>query len=147
MTQDNTPIPVTTHFVVKAGSVEQSEQVFVDGVSGMMVGVGVSKIHFHRVVGQEKASGGELREVVQTLCIPTTALLEFCANALTGLANSAEVLSGALEAEREKILRLKGSATLSQILAVANVPPAAKKEPVKKRIRVAVTKKAARPPK
>ena len=93
--------------VVVEGSAESAMTLYVDGNVGAALGPGVSKLHFHQVVGATK-EGGELRKVVLTLTMPTAALVELCRNALGAISSNSQALQSAYEQQIQVIFKDDG---------------------------------------
>ena len=95
----------------KFSIVQQSEQtpaqLFCDGVTGVTVSAANFKLDLHQVISGDGTA--EKRKIVQTLVIPTAALVELCEMVLIGIRTS-PTMSAALDEHRAKILGSKSSA-------------------------------------
>lgn len=91
------PEPKPTDF--KVVDEVKAPQFYVDGTVGMLVGSSVCKVMFHQSQGKDESDGLEVRKVVMQLCIPTKALVEFCANTLQSFAVNRDAIQTAMDAE------------------------------------------------
>ncbi|HUW36281.1 MAG TPA: hypothetical protein VMV91_03025 [Rhodocyclaceae bacterium] len=92
-----------TSFIVTPGSAQSAQQIFMDGVSGVMLGGAVSKIQFHVVVGHDTDTKAELRQVTLSITMPTVSLVDFCNQTLKAVSENSHLLKNLLDEAQTKI--------------------------------------------
>lgn len=93
-------------------------EIFVDGLSQMLLGYPISKLTFHSVVAPaHEGNEIEQRLGVVRIAIPTPVLLEFCRNVLFNAQTSADALSDAGKQIEAQVRRMMDG---------INIPPLSK---------------------
>lgn len=92
------------NFIIIPESEITCEQLYVDGVSGTMMGPANSKIAFHQVVSVDPLTMQEKRKIVLNTIIPTSVLVEFCQNILKGIQENSNMMKTAISENEAKIL-------------------------------------------
>jgi len=71
------------------GDMTQVDEVFVDGISGVIGRGGIIKLDFYRLLGFDQGEEAEVRQIVQRLVLPTSAIPEL-AQAIKGVAEAGQ---------------------------------------------------------
>lgn len=101
MKQSKQPTVAPNKFEVLPHSSETVQQMFFDGVTSIDFAAANCKLHFYQIIGRDKDTDAEQRQIVLTGVMSTAALAELCLSTLININANIPRLKAAL-AEHEK---------------------------------------------